>query len=178
MSFRLRSKRCIIYINKNEEPFFKYKHKNGTSSTKKKKIDYSHIVSGHIYGNNSHRTYKEFCKSLGWDISKADQFGWKKPLYASYADTNRTSNVWFIFNKNYDKNKLNLVVKNCNVINYIVDNGAFIIEINNICDKTNDANRITFIKTSDGYEFLGVYKMVENGSIRIYKRISDCYSMN
>lgn len=44
--------------------------------------------------------------------------------------------------------------------------------------RSNNANRITFVKTKNGYEFLGVYKLVENGTTRVYKRISDIYPMN
>lgn len=41
--------------------------------------------------------------------------------------------------------------------------------------KSNNANRITFVKTKNGYEFLGVYKIIKNGTTRIYQRISNVY---
>ena len=40
---------------------------------------------------------------------------------------------------------------------------------------SRDTGRITFVKTNRGYEFLGVYKLAQNGTTRIYKRISDIY---
>ncbi len=141
-------------------------------------VDFSKIVRGVIYGTNTRTIYEEFCKTLGWDKSKSDQFGWRTPLYAKNANEDRTMDVWFIFYPNYDTSKLTNVVGNAHVANVIQDNGDTIIEVvQDYLGKSNDANRITFVKTKNGYEFLGVYKIVENGTLRVYKRISLKYPM-
>ncbi len=99
-------------------------------------------------------------------------------MYAANADTNRTSGVWFIFYPNYDPQKLDAVVDDYHVVNLIQNNGEKIIEIvDDSIGRSNSANRITFVKTKNGYEFLGVYKIIQNGTTRIYKKISDIYPM-
>ena len=132
--------------------------------------DFSHIMRGCVYGGNSRKIYEKFCETLGWDKSKANQFGWQTPLYAANADTDRTNDVWFIFYPNYDAQKLDAVV------DLIQNNGDNIVEVvdDNI-GKSNNANRITFVKTNSGYEFFGIYKIVKNGTTRLYQRISDNY---
>ena len=138
--------------------------------------DFSHIMRGCVYGGNSRKIYEKFCDTLGWDKNKTNQFGWQTPLYAANADTNRTNDIWFIFYPNYDAKKLDAVVDDYHVVNLIRDNGDTIIEVvdDNI-GKSNNANRITFVKTNSGYEFFGVYKIVENGTTRRYQRISNNY---
>ena len=138
--------------------------------------DFSKIERGYIYGTNSRTIYEKFCKTLSWDENKADQFGWRTPLYATNCDTDRTSDVWFIFYANYDAEKLDNVVDDVHVVNFIQNDGDTIIEI--VDDKigaSNNANRITFVRTDKGYEFLGVYKIEKNGTSRLYKRISTVY---
>lgn len=143
---------------------------------KKIETDFSRIIRGCVYGTNSRNIYKEFCDTLGWDRNKINQFGWQTPLYAANADTYRTSDVWFIFYPNYDPQKLDAVVNDYHVVNLIQNNGEKIIEVvDDIIGKSNNANRITFVKTRNGYEFFGVYKIIENGTTRVYKRISDFY---
>ena len=87
-----------------------------------------------------------------------------------------TSNPRSIFYPNYDAQKLDAVVDDYHVVNLIQNNGDNIIEVvdDNI-GKSNNANRITFVKTNSGYEFFGVYKIVKNGTTRLYQRISDNY---
>lgn len=138
--------------------------------------DFSHIVRGRVYGENSRKIYEKFCDTLGWDKNKANQFGWRTPLYAANADTDRVNDIWFIFYPNYDARKLDAVVDDYHVVNLIQNNGNTIIEVvdDNI-GKSNNANRITFVKTNSGYEFFGVYKIVKNGTTRLYQRIYDNY---
>ena len=141
--------------------------------------NFSRIIRGRTYGTNSKKIYEKFCDILGWDRNKINQFGWQTPLYAANADTNRTSDVWFIFYPNYDPQKLDTVVDNYHVVNLIQNNGEDIIEVvDDSIGKSNNANRITFVKTKNGYEFFGVYKIIQNGTTRVYKRISDIYPMN
>ena len=141
-------------------------------------MDFTHIVRGHVYGNNSRKIYEKFCDTLGWDREKSNQFGWQTPLYAANADTKRLNDVWFIFYPNYDAEKLNAVVDNHHVVNLIQKDGDVIIEtVEEFIGESNDANRITFVKTKKGYEFLGVYSIIQNGTTRIYKRISDNYPL-
>lgn len=98
------------------------------------------------------------------------------PLYATNADTDRTNDVWFIFYPNYDAQKLDAVVDDYHVVNLIQNNGDTIIEVvYDIIGKSNNANRITFVKTNNGYEFFGVYKIVKNGATRLYQCICDNY---
>ncbi len=141
-------------------------------------IDFFHIVRGYVYGNNSQQIYEKFCDTLGWDRTKVNKFGWHTPLYAENADTDRTNDVWFIFYPNYDAEKINSVVDDYHVVNLIKNNGDNIIEVvENRLGKSNNANRITFVKTSSGYKFFGVYKIIHNGTTRLYQRISDIYPM-
>lgn len=138
--------------------------------------DFSKILCGRVYGGNSRKIYEKFCDTLGWDKNKANQFGWQTPLYAANADTSRTNDVWFIFYPNYDINKLDAVVDNYHVVNLIIENGDKIIEVvDDSIGASNNANRITFVKTNNGYEFFGVYKIVENGTTRVYERIYNKY---
>lgn len=145
---------------------------------KKVETDFSCIIRGKSYGGNSRKIYETFCQTLGWDKSKANQFGWQTPLYAANADTDRTSNVWFIFYPNYDAQKLDAVVENVHVVNLIQNDGNIILEVvdDRFCE-TNSLNRITFVKTNNGYEFMGVYKIIKNGTTRIYQRTSDRYPL-
>lgn len=77
------------------------------------------------------------------------------------------------------RKKLDTVVDNYYVVNLIQNNGENIIEVvDDSIGKSNNANRITFVKTENGYEFFGVYKIIQNGTTRVYKRISDIYPMN
>lgn len=150
-----------------------------TTHSKTVETDFSHIVRGRIYGGNSRKIYEKFCDTLGWDKNKSNQFGWQTPLYAANADTDRVNDVWFIFYPNYDEKRLDTVVDDYHAVNLIQNNGDKIIEIvDDTIGKTNNANRITFVKTSGGYEFLGVYKIIRNGTTRIYQRIYDNYPIN
>jgi hypothetical protein len=147
-----------------------------TSHSKTVETDFSHIVRGRVYGGNSRKIYEKFCDTLGWDKNKANQFGWQTPLYAANADTDSVNDVWFIFYPNYDAQRLDTVVDDYHVVNLIQNNGDNIIEVvdDNI-GKSNNANRITFVKTNSGYEFFGIYKIIQNGTTRLYQRIYDNY---
>ena len=142
----------------------------------KLETDFSKIIGGRNYGGNSRKIYETFCETLGWDKSKADQFGWQTRLYASNCDTDRTRDVWFIFYANFDAHNLDNVVEDVHVVNYISADGEQIIEIvdENI-GPSNPTDRITFVKVDKLYVFYGVYKLVKNGTERIYKRISRKY---
>lgn len=169
MSYKKCPKCGLNYIKVDEEL---------CSVCKPKESDFSHIVRGCVYGGNSRKIYEKFCETLGWDKNKSNQFGWQTPLYAANADTDRTNDVWFIFYPNYDVQKLDTVVDDYHVVNLIQNNGDKIIEIvDERIGSTNNANRITFVKTDSGYEFFGVYKIIKNGTSRIYRRISDHYPM-
>lgn len=146
---------------------------------KKIETDFSRIIRGCVYGTNSRNIYEKFCDTLGWDRNKINQFGFQTPLYATNADTNRKADVWFICYPNYDLQNLDGVVEDCHVLNLIQKNGDIILDA--VDEKTgcsNNANRITFVKTENGYEFFGVYKIIQNGTTRVYQRISDIYPMN
>ena len=139
-------------------------------------VDFTNIKRGNLYGTNSRTIYENFCNTLGWDETKVGEFGFRRPLYATNCDTDRTSDVWFIYYPNYDKNKLDSVVEDVHVVNLIQNNGNNIIEVvDERIGSSNNANRITFVKTKTGYMFFGVYELIQNGTTRIYKRISDCY---
>lgn len=150
-----------------------------TSHSQKLTADFMHIVRGEIYGTKAQNIYCKFCETLNFDSSKIAKFGILQPLYAENADTKRTSDVWFICYPNYDPNKLENTVADGHVINLIQNYGDKIIEvIDEKYGNSHDANRITFAKTKSGYyEFLGVYKIVQNGTTRIYERISDIYPL-
>ncbi|MBQ8725990.1 MAG: hypothetical protein IJY84_02690 [Clostridia bacterium] len=137
--------------------------------------DFTCLQCGLIYGTNAKNIYDECCKNLDWDQSNSKHFGRQKPLYAMSCDTNG-NDVWFICYPNYDKNNLNNVVADKHVVNLIQDNGNKIIEIvENRIGMSHVANRITFVKTKDGYKFLGVYRIVKNGTTREYERVSKFY---
>ena len=140
--------------------------------------DYSQIRKGIVYGSNSRDIYEKFCNTLGWDYSQINKFGRQKPLYATNADTDRKRSVWFIFYANYS-DKIETAVDDLHAVNMIHDNGNAIIEI--VSDKlgsTKDKERVVFARVKDGYEFLGVYKVIQNGTTRIYERISDVYPLD
>lgn len=175
MNYKICPKCKLNYLTDNEELCVMCRVRTN-SRTKTTETDFSHILRGRIYGTNSQKIYEKFCYTLGWDRSKIDQFGWQTPLYAANADTDRINDVWFIFYPNYDSQRLDTYVDDCHVVNLIQDNGDTIIEIvDDAIGKANDTCRITFVKTKRGYEFLGVYEIVQNGTTRIYKRISDNY---
>lgn len=145
---------------------------------KKKSItdDFSCLVAGRVYGTNSRTIYEKFCISLNWDRDKSNQFGWQTPLYAINCDTYKENDVWFIYYPNYDKNRIDNVVEDGHVVNLIYNNGDRIMErVEKQIGSSHLANRITFVKTKAGYEFLGVYKIIQNGTTRIYERISKVY---
>lgn len=142
-------------------------------------VDFSNLVSGKIYGTNSRKIYENFCDSLGWNKALSNQFGWQTPLYAPNCDANKENDVWFICYPNYDIDKLDCVVDDFHVVNLIRNEDDEIIEVvDEHIGKSNNANRITFVKTKYGYKFLGVYKIVKNGTTRIYKRISNKYPID
>lgn len=135
--------------------------------------DFSRIIRGRVYGTNSRKIYEGFCATLKWDCGKAGNFGTQgAPLYAENCDTARKFDVWFISRPTYIESG---VMVN-NHINYIKNNGDEIIEkVSQSIGRSNDAGRIVFVKTNSGYEFLGVYKLSENGTTRKFKRISEYY---
>ena len=121
MKYRLCPKCELNYISEDEElcsicspKITRIKEKKQTEK------DFTKIEMGKVYGGNSRKIYENFCDTLKWDKSKANQFGWQTPLYAKNADTNRENDVWFIFYPNYDINKLDAVVNDYHVINFIV----------------------------------------------------------
>lgn len=96
-----------------------------------------------------------------------------KHHYTLQMPTKRTRDVWFIFYANYDANMLDDIVDNRHVVNLIQNNGDMITEvIDERFGASNTADRITFVKTNKGYEFYGVYKIINNGATRCYQRIS------
>ncbi len=150
--------------------------KNKTISTGLYAVDFSRLVFGVLYGTSSRKIYEKFCDTLGWDKNKASHFGWQTPLYATFADGDRTRDVWFISYPNYDVKNANNYVKDGHVITAIIERGDRILEV--VDEKvgySNNADRITFVKTSNGYQFLGVYKIIRNGTTREYQRVSKQY---
>lgn len=145
------------------------------STAKTVETDFSYIERGRIYGGNSRKIYEKFCDTLAWDKNKANRFGWQTPLYAANVDRKKQCGVWFIFYPNYDSEKLDAVVEDYHVVNLIQNNGDTIIEVVDSGATDSSEYRIVFVKTNSGYEFFGVYKTVESGNTRVYKRIFDNY---
>ena len=128
-----------------------------------------------FYGSNSKTIYEEFCKTFGWDKNKSNQFGWQKPLYAENVD-GKNLDVWFICYPNFDKKHIHNYCESVCAVNVIQKKGEQIIEV--VDDKFGNGssnNRITFLRTDDGYIFLGVFSPIINGTTRVYQKISDCY---
>lgn len=157
--------------------------------------DFSCIFSGLTYGSNSKTIYEGFCRSLGWDISQSGKFGKQgQPLFAEYADSDRTRDIWFLsyWNsfvgevkdvfKNVDINSID-VVDSLLAIDYISQDKKTIVEFieaNKWLGVPQNKERVVFAKNKDvnSYEFLGVFELVEcsnDTSIRIYKLKSDVY---
>lgn len=140
--------------------------------------DFTKLVQGLGYGGNSRKIYEKLCDTLGWDKRKADQFGWQTRLYATNCDRERKRDVWFLFYANYDlKNATpqNIdCIEDAHVINFILNNGDTILEsIDESYGKSNEADRIVFVKVNGIYEFLGVFTLTENtAGKRQYRRIS------
>lgn len=181
MVYRKKCPKCEInFITEDEEICSvcnsPYIFANRISVCKFIENDFSRILRGRVYGGNSRKIYEKFCETLNWDKEKANQFGWQTPLYAMNADTDRNLDVWFIFHANYDTKNLNSVVDESHVINLIVDDGDRIIEVvDDSIGISNAKGRIVFVKNNSGYEFAGVYNIIQNGTTRIYKRYSDNY---
>ena len=137
--------------------------------------NYSCIMRGRVYGTNSGIIYESFCDTLKWDRDKVNQFGRQgAPLYAENCDADRKLAVWFISNPKFYTTE----IFEKNHINFIKNNGDEIVEkVAPFIGSSRDTGRITFVKINRGYEFFGVYKLVQNGTTRIYKRISDIYPM-
>ena len=71
---------------------------------------------------------------------------------------------------------MDTVVDDCRITNLILNNTKNILEIvDEKFDKKNTADRITFVKTIAGYEFLGVYGILADGTTRVSDRISATY---
>lgn len=177
MKYKLCPSCELNYIPENEEicPLCRKKAENDdlvqTNLKKSALVDFSHLTCGHVYGTNSRIIYQKFCKTLGWDKSQISNFGFRRPLYAKNADTKRENDIWFICYPCYN-------INDNHIANLILNDGDDIIEI--VSDNlglSNNANRITFVKTKTGYAFLGVYKLIKNGTKRIYKRISNIYPL-
>ena len=62
------------------------------------------ILYNSNYGSNSRKIYEKFCETLNWDKSKSYKFGFRRPLFAHNADTERTRDVWFISHSNLNEN--------------------------------------------------------------------------
>ena len=129
-----------------------------------------------LLGTNSREIYEKYCDIYGWDKTKSGEFGCRRPLYAENCDADRKNDVWFIFYPNYNRNKLDCIVGDHHVVNLIENNEKDITEIvDPKYGPTKNDIRITFIRKKSGYYFLGVYKVVKNGTTRHYKKISDTY---
>ena len=116
---------------------------------------------------------------MGFDRTQVGCFGFQTKLYAENADTDSKCDVWFICYPNYDEYKFNNNVKAKNYTNVIKDAGDTIIESfeNYYVQKSSRSDTLVFVKTDveKKYVFFGVYKVVENGLKRVYKRISFKY---
>lgn len=138
--------------------------------------DFSCIVNGRIYGTNTRKIYEKFCETLGWDKSKANCFGWQTPLHAENCDANRENDVWFICYPNYRDGEIDSIVDDEHVAVWILNNGDDIKEtVIPKIGSSKPTTRITFVRTSAGYKFLGVYILATNGTTRTYRRISKKY---
>ena len=175
MKYKLCPKCKLNYIPKNEEYCsicqnnLKTNNSFQSNSIDSALIDFSKLKCGHVYGTNSKLIYQKFCKTLGWDQSQISNFGFRRPLYATNADANKENDIWFICHYGYN-------INNNHIANLILNNGDNIIEIvSNKLGASSNANRITFIKTEEGYVFLGVYKLITNGTKRTFKKISNIY---
>lgn len=130
------------------------------------------LKSDYWYGTKAYDIYLNCCKNLGWDYQKAGSFGQRQLLYAMFCDTKRENDVWFICYSNYSPIKKG----DAGHENIILGGGKEIIEkVRPDVGRSNEANRVTFIRKKDGYYFLGVYQLVENGITRRYRRISETY---
>ena len=171
MGYKICPKCGLNVIAENESLCQVCKGGNGGKKEIKQKT-YTNLICGRDYGTNSRGIYLDCCNSFGWSISKASEFGvMGAPLYASNCADNGKRDVWFIcyLNKNIVENgKTNEIYKNGDEIVETVDYKY---------GKANEAERITFVKKKGGYEFLGVYRLIENGIIRKYERISKYYPL-
>ncbi|MCM1297185.1 MAG: hypothetical protein NC311_16715 [Muribaculaceae bacterium] len=166
-------------LNPNDE-----KHSDNKDSITYSNTFSSQLLSGTDYGTNAKKIYTKLCTLLNFDSNKINQFGMFKPLYATFADTYRKADVWFIcysnFNKFKDKNENREFLEKGQKINIIENNGNSITEIvPEKCGRSNTADRITFVKVKKDnkwtYVFYGIYKLTQNGTTRHYDRISKIY---
>ena len=81
------------------------------NSTKKRKLTkYIDL------GGSSRLIYERFCHEYDWDRSQAQNFGYRKPLYARRADTERKRDIWFIFHSNLNDDSVAENGKHLNII--------------------------------------------------------------
>ena len=134
------------------------------------------LICGHTYGTNSKTIYYELCKGLNFDKTKIGYFGFQKPLYAENCDTSRKNDIWFIAYPNYNISRVTNTDPGEKKINFILNDGDnIIVVVPKYIGYANEANVITFVKTLNGYKFLGVYELIKNGTTRHYRRISKVY---
>ena len=142
------------------------------------------LIFGAVYGTNSRDIYVQFCKYFDWKLSMKEHFGVRTLMYAKNC-TPEVNSVWFIpHNSVFEKYN-----ENSHWFNFIKGNiiEEVWIDYENSSLHNDWDDRVTFLKTKDGYAFYGIYRPQEiiekeiNHKIRkvkIYKQISAEYSSN
>ncbi len=140
------------------------------------------ILFGAAYGKNSRDIYVQFCNFFDWEISKKGYFGMNTLMYAKNC-TPEGYSVWFIpHNDRFEKFN-----ENYHWFNFVKGNVIEEIWLGNETRSIHNdwSDRVTFIKTKEGYAFYGIYRPQEivekeiNNKVRkvkIYKQFSMEYS--
>ena len=139
------------------------------------------FACGDKVGRRADAIYEEHCDKFGWRASCKEQFGPRKRLFAENA-TPEGYSVWMIVhNSSYEPYE-----EKFNWYDYIKGDTIEEVWLCGAAGKFFEdvSVRVTFVKTSDGYEFYGIYKpsgveeRVLNGKkrqVKIYKRIGNIY---
>lgn len=142
------------------------------------------LVFGAVYGTNSRDMYVQFCKYFDWKLSMKDHFGVRTLMYAKNC-TPEGYSVWFIpHNSIFEKHN-----ENSHWFNFIKGNiiEEVWIDYENSSLHNDWNDRVTFLKTKNGYAFYGIYRpqqIIEKEinhkirKVKIYKQISAEYSSN
>lgn len=128
--------------------------------------DFSYLRRGHLYGTDPQKIYEDLCKAYTWDTKKHIGIKWDKPMYMRFSVDERVD-LWFVNNPVFDHSKIDKSLEEHHFVDYITYGGLRICEIFENKQGSNYFSRnniITFVKTKNGYVFIGTYRVQYNCS--------------
>ena len=126
--------------------------------------DFSYLRRGHLYGTDPQKIYQELCKAYAWDTKKHIGIAWDNQMYMRFNVDERVD-LWFVNNPVFDHRKIDESLEEHHFVDCVTDGGLHICEIFENKHGSNYFSRnkiITFVKTSNGYVFVGIYSVQYN----------------